>query len=102
MATMSINVRPLHDRILVPAVCLKKKKRPADFSFPDNAKEKAPNKPLSLPLARAVSLMTVNLFPSKSKRATKFFLANTPGTELKFEGKEYLMIREEDVLGVLN
>ena len=42
------------------------------------------------------------VFPLEVKAGDKILFGKYSGTELKLEGHEYLMMREEDVLGIIN
>ena len=101
MATpTTINVRPLHDRILVLR-SPEEEKTAGGLFIPDNAKEK-PQQATVVATGKGKVLDDGKLVPLEVKKGDKVLFSKYSGTELKFEGKEYLMIREEDVLGILN
>ena len=99
-STNSIKVRPLHDRILVQRLA-EEEKTAGGLFIPDNAKEK-PQQATVVATGNGRVLEDGRVVPLEVKRGDKVLFSKYSGTELKFEGKEYLMIREEDVLGVLN
>ena len=100
MATPNINVRPLHDRILVMRLA-EEEKTAGGLFIPDTAKEK-PQQATVVATGKGRVLDDGKVVPLEVKKGDKVLFSKYSGTELKFEGKEYLMIREEDVLGILN
>ena len=97
---MGLKVRPLHDRILVRRTA-EDEKTAGGIIIPDTAKEK--------PL-RGEIVATGNgritdegkALPLEVKVGDNILFGKYAGTELKIEGEELLMMREEDVLGILN
>lgn len=96
----SLQVRPLHDRILV--------KRTAEddvtaggIIIPDSAKEK-PYKGEIVAAGNGRILEDGTVLPLEVKVGDSILFGKYAGTELKLEGSEYIMMREDDVLGVLN
>jgi chaperonin GroES len=100
MATPNINVQPLHDRILVQRLA-EEEKTAGGLFIPDTAKEK-PQQATVVATGKGRILDDGKTVPLAVKRGDKVLFSKYSGTELKFEGKEYLMIREEDVLGIIN
>ncbi|MCC6278213.1 MAG: co-chaperone GroES [Oligoflexia bacterium] len=98
MAT--VNVRPLHDRILVQRVA-EDEKTAGGLYIPDNAKEK-PQTATVVATGKGRVLDDGRVVPLEVKRGDKVLFSKYSGTELKHDGKDYLMIREEDVLGIIN
>ena len=95
-----MQVRPLHDRVLVKRFneeeCSK-----GGIIIPDTAKEK----PIQGEIV-AVGQGRVNeegkLRPLDVKKGDRILFAKFAGTEVKIEGDDFLMMREEDVLGVFD
>lgn len=100
MATPNINVQPLHDRILVQRLA-EEEKTAGGLFIPDTAKEK-PQQATVVATGKGRILDDGKTIPLAVKKGDKVLFSKYSGTELKFEGKEYLMIREEDVLGIIN
>ncbi len=100
MATPNINVQPLHDRILVLRLA-EEEKTAGGLFIPDTAKEK-PQQATVVATGKGRVLDDGKVVPVAVKKGDKVLFSKYSGTELKFEGKEYLMIREEDVLGIIN
>lgn len=100
MATTDVNVKPLHDRILVQRLA-EEEKTAGGLFIPDNAKEKPQQATVVATGSGRVS-DDGKVFPLQVKKGDKVLFSKYSGTELKIAGKEYLMIREEDVLGIIN
>jgi chaperonin GroES len=100
MATTEINVRPLGNRILVQRG--EEEEKTAGVLFiPDTAKEK-PQQATVVAVGKGRVLEDGKTVPVEVKKGDKILFSKYAGTELKFGGKEFLMISEDDVLGVLN
>jgi chaperonin GroES len=96
----SVNVRPLNDRILVKRM-EEDTTTPGGIIIPDSAKEK-PQKGQVVAAGTGRILDDGKKIPLDVKVGDKILFGKYAGTELKLEGEDYLMMREEDVLGVLN
>jgi len=91
---MALNIKPLADRVLVePAAA--ETKTASGLIIPDNAKEK-PQKGIIV----AIGTGTKDE-PLTVKVGDTVLYGKYAGTELKFEGKDYLMMRESDVLAII-
>ena len=96
---MTLNIRPLGDRILVEAVEEKEVKK-GGIIIPDTAKEK----PME---SRVVALGTGKTddngkkVPFEIKKGDRVLVSKYGGTEIKLEGKENKILSSEDVLAVL-
>ena len=94
-----MKVRPLHDRILVERLEEKEIKR-GGIIIPDTAKEKPQEGKVV-----AVGTGKVNdegkKVPLDVKAGDKILFGKYSGSEVKIEDKEYLILREEDVLAIL-
>ena len=96
---MTLNIRPLGDRILVEAVEEKAVNKGGIF-IPDTAKEK----PME---SRVVALGTGKTddngkkVPFEMKKGDRILCSKYGGTEIKLDGKEYKILNSDDVLAVL-
>ena len=94
-----MKVRPLYDRILVRRVEAEERTK-GGIIIPDTSKEK----PL-LCSVEAVGTGRVNddgdVRALQVKTGDRVLISRYAGTEVKIEGTEYLIIREDDVLGVV-
>ena len=94
MAKSGVNVKPLADRVLVePAPA--ETKTAGGLIIPDTAKEKPmKGKVLAVGNGKVDEPMTV-------KVGDTVLYGKYAGTEIKLSGEEYLMMREEDILGII-
>ncbi len=100
MASAQLNVRPLHDRILVRRMA-EEDKTAGGIIIPDSAKEK-PIKGEIVATGKGRVTEDGKTLPLEVKVGDKVLFGKYSGTELKLDGKEFLMMREEDILGVFN
>ncbi len=96
----AIGVRPLHDRILVRRMA-EEEKTAGGLFIPDTAKEK-PSKGEIVAAGKGRVTEDGKTMPLEVKVGDKVLFGKYAGTELKLEGSEYLMMREEDILGIIN
>jgi chaperonin GroES len=100
MANAQLNVRPLHDRILVRRMA-EEDKTSGGIIIPDTAKEK-PIKGEIVATGKGRVTEDGKTLPLEVKVGDRVLFGKYSGTELKLDGKEFLMMREEDILGVIN
>lgn len=100
MSKQNVSVRPLHDRILVRRT-VESDVTAGGIIIPDSAKEK-PQKGEIVATGNGRILTDGSIHPLEVKVNDKILFAKYAGTELKWEGEEYLMMKEEDVLGIFN
>ena len=100
MAKAEIGVRPLHDRVLVRRTA-EETKTAGGLFIPDTAKEK-PQKGEIVAAGKGRVTEDGKVTPLDVKIGDKILFGKYSGTELKLNGEEYLMMREEDILGIMN
>ncbi len=100
MARAELNVRPLHDRILVRRMA-EEEKTAGGIIIPDSAKEK-PQRGEVVATGKGRVTEDGKVLSLEVKVGDKILFSKYSGTELKLDGAEYLMMREEDILGVFN
>ena len=100
MATTDIKVRPLHDRILVRRM-EEETTTAGGIIIPDTAKEK-PQRGEIVATGNGRITEDGKVLGLEVKAGDKVLFSKYAGTELKLDGHDYLMMREEDVLGILN
>jgi chaperonin GroES len=98
--SQSLKVRPLHDRILVRRVN-EDEKTAGGIIIPETAKEK-PQRGEVVATGKGRVTEDGKTLPLDVKAGDTVLFGKYSGTELKLNGHEYLMMREEDILGVLN
>jgi chaperonin GroES len=99
-ANQETKVRPLHDRILVRRVT-EDEKTTGGIIIPESAKEK-PQRGEVVATGKGRINTDGKTMPLDVKAGDKILFGKYSGTELKLNGQEFLMMREEDVLGILN
>ena len=101
MATASAptTFTPLHDRILVRRLEEAETIR-GGIIIPDSAKEK-PQEGEVISVGKGKSNDEGKLFPLDVKPGDRVLFGKYSGTEIKLDGEEYLIMREEEVLGIV-
>lgn len=94
-----LGVRPLHDRILVRRM-EEETKTAGGLFIPDSAKEK-PQRGEIVAAGKGRITEEGKTMPLEVKVGDKILFAKYAGTEIKFSGEEFIMMREEDVLGIV-
>ena len=100
MAKTEIGVRPLHDRVLVRRMP-EEMKTAGGLFIPETAKEK-PQRGEIVAAGKGRVTEDGKVTPLDVKIGDKILFGKYSGTELKLNGEEYLMMREEDILGIMN
>jgi chaperonin GroES len=91
--------RPLHDRILVERV-ESEEKTAGGIILPDSAKEK-PQQGKIIAVGQGKKTEDGKIIPVELKVGDAILFGKYSGSEIKVEGIEYLIMREEDVLGII-
>lgn len=94
-----MKIRPLQDRIIVKRV-EEEKKTKGGIIIPDTAKEK-PLEGLIVAVGKGKVLEDGNVRPLDIKAGDRVLFTKYAGTEVKIEGEEHLILREDDILGVI-
>ena len=94
-----MNVRPLGDRILIRRVEEVEKTR-GGIIIPDSAKER-PLEGKVIAVGTGKRLEDGTIVKLDVKAGDRILFGKYSGTEIKIEGEEHLILREEDILGVL-
>ncbi|KPK64220.1 molecular chaperone GroES [candidate division WOR_3 bacterium SM23_42] len=93
-----MKIKPLHDHILVERIEEEVKK--GGIIIPDTAKEK-PQQGKVIAVGSGRRDEKGNRIPPEVKKGDTILFGKYAGTEMKIEDKEYLIIREDDVLGII-
>jgi len=95
-----VSVKPLHDRVLVKRVEEAGEQKVGGIIIPDSAKEK--------PLQADVVAVGPGEYDDSGKRKAldvkvgdKVLIGKWSGTEVKIDGEEYLILKENEILGIL-
>ena len=94
-----MNIRPLHDRLIVKRF-EEEEKTKGGIIIPDNAKEK-PQQGEVIAVGNGKALEDGKKLPLEVKKGDRVLFGKYSGTEIKIDGTEYLMMREEDILGIV-
>ena len=94
-----MKVRPLHDRILLKRI-EEKESQKGGIIIPDTAKEK-PQEGLVVAVGNGKILENGTKLTLEVKEGDRVLFGKYSGTEIKVDGEEYLIVREDDVLGIL-
>lgn len=94
-----MNIRPLHDRLIVKRF-EEEERTKGGIIIPDNAKEK-PQQGEVIAVGAGKVLEDGKKTPLEVKKGDRVLFGKYSGTEIKIDGTEYLMMREEDILGVI-
>src|ERR1700730_7869370 len=100
MARTEVGVRPLHDRILVRRMA-EEQKTAGGIIIPETAKEK-PQRGEIVAAGKGRIAEDGKVLPLEVKVGDRILFGKYSGTELKLGTEELLMMREEDVLGIIN
>jgi chaperonin GroES len=95
-----MNVRPLRDRLLVERI-EEQEQRVGGIIIPDTAKEK-PQQGRVVAAGKGRVNDKGDVFPLDVKPGDTVLFGKYSGTEIKIDGKEYLILREDEVFGVLD
>ena len=94
-----MKIRPLHDRVLVKRVESQENTK-GGIIIPDTAKEK-PIEGKVVAVGNGKVLEDGKVRPLEVKKGDRILFGKYSGTEIKIEGEEHLILREDDVLAVI-
>src|ERR1700747_123565 len=95
-----MNIRPLYDRIVVKRIEEQESTRNG-IVIPDSAKEK-PHEGEVMAVGKGKRLDDGTMVDLDIKTGDRILFGKYSGNEIKLEGVEYIIMREDDVLGVLD
>ncbi len=93
------NIRPLHDRVIIRRIEEGEQIR-GGIIIPDTAREK-PQEGEVIAVGEGKKLDSGERVPLDVKAGDRVLFGKYAGTEIKLDGEEYLIMREEDILGVV-
>ena len=94
-----MNIRPLGDRVLIKRVAEEEKTK-GGIIIPDTAKEK-PQEGKVIAVGKGKRDDDGKVTPLDVKKGDRILFGKYSGTEIKLNGEEHLIVREEDILGVI-
>ncbi|HEY4180038.1 MAG TPA: co-chaperone GroES [Kofleriaceae bacterium] len=95
-----MKIRPLHDRILVKRL-EEETKTSGGLFIPDSAKEK-PIQAKVIAVGAGKQDKNGKAIPLDVKAGDKVLFSKYSGSEIKIDGEEHLIMREEDILAILD
>jgi chaperonin GroES len=94
-----MKIRPLHDRVLIKRLEEEEKSK-GGIIIPDTAKEK-PIQGKVFAVGTGKIMKNSDVIPLDVKKGEKVLFGRYAGTEVKIDGEEYLLMREDDILAVV-
>jgi chaperonin GroES len=94
-----MNIRPLHDRILAKRI-QEEEKTAGGLFIPDTAKEK-PLEAQVIAVGNGKVLEDGKVRPLEVKAGDRVLIGKYSGSEVKINGEEHIILREDDVLAVI-
>ena len=95
---MTIKFRPLHDRVLIKRI--EEEITSGGIVIPDNAKEK-PSRGKVLAIGKGKLLDGGEIRPLDVKVGNIVLFGKYSGSEVKIDGEEYVVMREDDIMGII-
>lgn len=94
-----MHLRPLYDRIVVRRIEQQEQKQ-GGIIIPDSAKEK-PQEAEVVAVGKGKRLENGTVVPLDVKVGDRILFGKYSGSEVKMDGREYLIMREDEVLGII-
>lgn len=94
-----MKIRPLQDRVIVKRL-EEEEKTKGGIIIPDSAKEK-PQEGKVIAVGKGKVTEEGKVIPLDVKVGDRILFGKYSGTEVKIEGEEHLIMREEDILGII-
>jgi chaperonin GroES len=91
--------RPLHDKVIIKRL-EEEEKSAGGIIIPDTAKEK-PQQGKVIAVGTGIVLKDGKTIPLQVKPGDRVLFSKYGGTEVKFVDEDYLVMREDDILGIL-
>ncbi len=95
-----MNIRPLYDRIVVRRVESEAEKTHGGLYIPDSAKEK-PQEGEVVSVGKGKRLEDGKIVPLDVQPGDRILFGKYSGNEIKIDGEELMIMREDEVLGIL-
>jgi chaperonin GroES len=97
---MAQKLTPLHDRVVIRRIEEQETVR-GGIIIPDTAKEK-PQEGEVIAVGKGKSNDEGKVFPLDVKEGDRVLFGKYSGTEIKIDGEDYIIMREEEILGILS
>lgn len=96
---MKNKIRPLYDRVLAKRI-EEKEQIKGGIIIPDTAKER-PQQAKVLAVGKGKMLEDGKVIPLDVKEGDTILISTYAGSEIKIDNEEYLILREEEILGII-
>jgi len=96
-----MNIRPLYDRIVVKRIDNEAEKTSGGLFIPDSAKEK-PQEAEVVAVGKGKRLEDGKVVALDVQVGDRILFGKYSGSEIKIDGQDYLIMREDEVLGILD
>jgi chaperonin GroES len=93
------SIRPLHDRVIIRRIEEQEQIR-GGIIIPDSAREK-PQEGEVIAAGNGKKLDSGERIPLEVKEGDRVLFGKYAGTEVKLDGEDYLIMREDDILGII-
>ncbi len=94
-----MKIRPLHDRVIIQRIEQTETTK-GGIIIPDSAKEK-PQEGKVFAVGSGKRDEQGKVHPLEVKKGDRILFGKYSGTEVKLDGKEYIILREDEILGVI-
>jgi len=95
-----MSLRPLHDRVLIKRIDAPQTVK-GGIIIPDTAKEKSQEGEV-VAFGAGRILENGTILPPEVKEGDRILFGKFSGTEVRVAGQDYLILREEEIIGILN
>jgi chaperonin GroES len=95
-----MKARPLHDKVLVQLIDAEEKTK-GGIIIPETAKEK-PQEGKVIAVGTGVILPDGTIKPLDVKKGDKILFRKYAGVEISLDGKDYLIVMEDEILAIVN
>jgi chaperonin GroES len=96
-----MKIRPLYDRIVVKRIETEIEKTHGGLYIPDSAKEK-PQEGEVVAVGKGKRLEDGKVVPLDVQPGDRILFGKYSGSEIKLDGEDYMIMREDEVLGILD
>jgi len=98
---MALNIRPLYDRIVVKRLTETEEKTASGLFIPNSAKKK-PQEGEVVATGKGKRLEDGKVVPLDVQVGDRILFGKYSGSDIKIDGTEYMIMREDEVLGILS
>lgn len=97
---MKLKIQPLGDRVLIEPITEEEKTK-AGIYLPETASKERPEQGRVIAVGEGKMLQSGKVVPVKVKKGDRVLFTKYGPNEIKIDGKEYLIAKEEDILAII-